>query len=55
MPEKTTIESFKVILERTHGLDNRIILHPVVAAFEIFDDDGHGMWSMIFRKLHLYT
>ena len=33
-------ERFSVKLNRTDGLDPRITLDPVVADFEIMDDDG---------------
>ena len=36
--EKT--ESFEVTLERTPGLDHRILLAPVTAEINIIDDDG---------------
>ena len=33
-------ETFQVTLERTPGLDHRIILAPVTAEINIIDDDG---------------
>ena len=45
------VESFNVTLERTPGLDMRIILDPVDGVVEIIDDDGL-FFNFLERELH---
>ena len=46
------MESFEVTLERTPGLDHRIILAPVTAEINIIDDDGMPS-CMLIQTLYI--